>query len=39
MTLTYYYDGHSLGLAGTIAVGVAIVQSAAWTLFLRRKRR
>ena len=39
MTLAYYYDGHSLGLAGTIAVGATIVISAAWTLFQRRKRR
>jgi hypothetical protein len=35
----YDYDGHWLGLGGTIAVGAAIVLSAAWTLYQRRKRR
>jgi hypothetical protein len=39
MMLAYYYRGHSLGLAGTIAVGAAIVISIVWTVAQRRKRR
>jgi uncharacterized membrane protein len=37
MTLAYYYTGHSLGLAGTIAVVVALVLRLAW--MYRRRRR
>ena len=37
MTLAYYYNGHSLGLAGTVAVVVALVLRLAW--MYRRRRR
>jgi hypothetical protein len=36
MTLAYYYSGHSLGLAGTIAVVAALVLRLAW---MYRRRR
>jgi hypothetical protein len=37
MILAYYYNGHSLGLAGTIAVVVGIAIRLAW--MYRRRRR
>jgi hypothetical protein len=39
VTLAYYYNGHSLGLAGSIAVGVAVALRVGWMLVRRRGRR
>jgi hypothetical protein len=38
MTVAYAYNGHSLGLAGTIAVVVAVAVRLAW-MFIRRRNR
>jgi hypothetical protein len=38
MTEAYFYNGHSLGPAGTIAVVVAVVARVGW-MFLRRRNR
>jgi len=37
--VTLAYAGHSLGLTGTILVGVTVVLRVGWTLLRRRGRR
>jgi hypothetical protein len=37
--VAYYYDGHSLGLAGSIAVAAAVLLRLAWIFVRRRNRR
>jgi uncharacterized membrane protein len=37
MTLAYYYTGHSLGVAGSIAVAVAVLLRLAWMYWRRRR--
>jgi hypothetical protein len=39
VTLAYFYDGHSLGWAGTIAVGLSVALRVGWMLWRRRSRR
>jgi hypothetical protein len=39
MTEAYFYSGHSLGPAGSIAVIVAVVVRIAWMFARRRNRR